>query len=84
MLDQQYNEQFRIKAANGLGADLHAFTLTAENTALISIYDKAYLDISSKTGTPTNAWIWVSKAVYWYQVLHANSLAGFHLPGNRH
>lgn len=61
MLDQQYNQQFEIKAANDLGADLHAFTITEDDTALISIYDKAYLDISSMTGKPTNGWIWVSR-----------------------
>lgn len=61
MLDQQYNQKFEIKAANGLGADLHAFTITEDNTALISIYDKLYWDITSMTVTPTKGWIWVSQ-----------------------
>lgn len=63
MLDQQYRQQFEIKAANGLGADLHVFTITEDDTALISIYGKEYLDISSMTGVPGNAWIWVSRSL---------------------
>lgn len=60
MLDQHYNEQFRIKAANGLGADLHAFTITKDNTALISIYQAIAVDISGKAKARTSGWIWDS------------------------
>lgn len=60
MLDQQYREQYRIKAANGLGADLHAFTITANDTALISIYDKKFADVESIPGYHRKGWIWDS------------------------
>lgn len=60
MLDQQYREQYRIKAANGLGADLHAFTITANDTALISIYDKKFADVESMPGYHRKGWIWDS------------------------
>lgn len=60
MLDQQYREQYRIKAANGLGADLHAFTITANDTALISIYDRKFADVESMPGYHRKGWIWDS------------------------
>ncbi|USW53537.1 Putative arylsulfotransferase [Septoria linicola] len=60
MLDQQYRERYRIEAANRLGADLHVFTITAEGTALISIYDKKAADIDSVVGHHRRGWIWDS------------------------
>ncbi|KAF7187661.1 hypothetical protein HII31_11000 [Pseudocercospora fuligena] len=60
MLDQRYNQRYRIKAANGLGADLHAFTITEDDTALISIYAKKIADIDSVVGHHRKGWIWDS------------------------
>ncbi|CAK1361250.1 hypothetical protein CB0940_03356 [Cercospora beticola] len=60
MLDQQYQERYRIEAANGLGADLHVFTITESGTALISIYDTKYTNLDSKVGYERQGWIWDS------------------------
>ncbi|GIZ37054.1 hypothetical protein CKM354_000051700 [Cercospora kikuchii] len=60
MLDQQYQERYRIEAANGLGADLHVFTITESGTALISIYDTKYTNLDSKVGYERPGWIWDS------------------------
>lgn len=60
MLDQHYNEAFRIQAANDLGADLHAFTITEEGTALISIYQAIDADISAVDAARGAGWIWDS------------------------
>ncbi|KAF2161150.1 hypothetical protein M409DRAFT_69991 [Zasmidium cellare ATCC 36951] len=60
MLDQHYNEQYRIHAANDLGADLHVFTITEQDTALISIYQKIATDLSSVNAYRTSGWIWDS------------------------
>ncbi|KAK4506138.1 hypothetical protein PRZ48_004103 [Zasmidium cellare] len=60
MLDQHYNEQYRIHAANDLGADLHVFTITEQDTALISIYQKIVADVSSVDANRGTAWIWDS------------------------
>ncbi|EME47594.1 hypothetical protein DOTSEDRAFT_60029 [Dothistroma septosporum NZE10] len=60
MLDQHYNEQFRVKAANGLDADLHAFTITKDNTVLVSIYQAIAIDISSVSKARRAGWIWDS------------------------
>lgn len=60
MLDQKYNEKYRIKAANSLGGDLHEFTITPQNTALITIYQAIVVDISSAGSRRGRAWIWDS------------------------
>ncbi|EME86751.1 uncharacterized protein MYCFIDRAFT_116419, partial [Pseudocercospora fijiensis CIRAD86] len=60
MLDQRYNQRYSIKAANGLGADLHAFALTEDGTALISIYAKKATDVDSVVGHHREGWIWDS------------------------
>lgn len=60
MFDQGYNERYRIQAANGLGADLHAFTITKNDTALITIYQAIATDVSSASQWRTSGWIWDS------------------------
>lgn len=60
MLDQQYKVVRVIKAANGLGGDLHEFTITSDDTALFTIYQKSVVDVSSKTSWQTSGWIWDS------------------------
>ncbi|CAK4032131.1 Hypothetical predicted protein [Lecanosticta acicola] len=60
MLDQGYNQRYRIGAANKLGADLHAFTITKDDTALITIYQAIATDLSSASQWRTRGWIWDS------------------------
>ena len=58
-LDQSYKEYRRIKAANGLEADLHEFKITEAGTALITIYDKQSHDMTAVGGSPKGG-IWDS------------------------
>jgi len=45
-----YSEIARVKAGNGLRADLHDFQLTPQGTALITAYDPIYCNSSSAGG----------------------------------
>jgi Arylsulfotransferase (ASST) len=45
-----YSEIARVKAGNGLQADLHDFQLTPQGTALITAYDPIYCNSSSAGG----------------------------------
>jgi hypothetical protein len=60
MLDQHYEEFKQIEAANGLDADLHDFRITAENTALITIYEIIEADLSSINASLAKGEIWDS------------------------
>ncbi|KAF2711583.1 hypothetical protein K504DRAFT_500243 [Pleomassaria siparia CBS 279.74] len=59
MLDSSYKEVARIKAANGLEADLHEFRLTDAGTALITVYDVQHADLT-KLGGKSDGYIWDS------------------------
>ncbi|KAF2478341.1 uncharacterized protein BDR25DRAFT_365533 [Lindgomyces ingoldianus] len=52
MLDSSYKEVARMKAANGLEADLHEFRFTDAGTALITIYDVQVVDLTPLGGSP--------------------------------
>ncbi|KAF2789721.1 hypothetical protein K505DRAFT_378025 [Melanomma pulvis-pyrius CBS 109.77] len=59
MLDSSYREVARIRAANGLEADLHECRFTDVGTALITIYDIQHVDLTQLGGNP-NGYIWDS------------------------
>jgi hypothetical protein len=50
ILDNTYRELQRVSAGNGYQADLHEFLITAQNTALITIYSPVPADLSSLGG----------------------------------
>jgi len=50
-----YSEIARVKAGNGLQADLHDFQLTPRGTALITAYDPIYCNLSSAGGSSDGA-----------------------------
>jgi Arylsulfotransferase (ASST) len=50
ILDNAYAQIARVKAENGLQADLHDFQLTPQGTALITAYDPIDCDLSSVGG----------------------------------
>jgi hypothetical protein len=52
ILDSAYAQIARVKAGNGLQADLHEFQLTPQGTALITAYDPIYCNLS-KVGGPS-------------------------------
>ncbi|KAK4549636.1 hypothetical protein LTR36_004937 [Oleoguttula mirabilis] len=45
-LDQHYNLYRTVNAANGLGADLHSFTITPSGSAILTAYDIIEADLS--------------------------------------
>ncbi|QIW97793.1 hypothetical protein AMS68_003311 [Peltaster fructicola] len=47
MLDNSYEIIHQVNAAGGLEADLHEFLITPEGTALLTVYDKHYFDLSA-------------------------------------
>jgi Arylsulfotransferase (ASST) len=48
MVDENYRELARVRAANGRSMDLHALTLTADGTALFTCYPRTvHMDLSS-------------------------------------
>ncbi|KAK3669909.1 hypothetical protein LTR78_010220 [Recurvomyces mirabilis] len=47
MLDKHYHIYRSIIAANDLPTDLHAFTITADDTALLSVYKVTQVDLST-------------------------------------
>jgi hypothetical protein len=44
--DDTYHEVARVRAGNGYQADLHEFRITAQNTALVTIYAPVLADLS--------------------------------------
>jgi hypothetical protein len=59
LLDSSYKEVRRVKAANGLEADLHEFRFTDAGTALITIYDIQQADLTPLGGN-SDGYIWDS------------------------
>ncbi len=49
--DASYNKIAEVRAGNGLNSDLHEFELTAEGTALITIYHLVPCDLSAFGGS---------------------------------
>ena len=56
LLDQSYNTIANIKAGNHEFADFHEFEITANDTALITIYTRELADLSA-FGVIGEAWI---------------------------
>jgi hypothetical protein len=46
ILDDSYREIARLEAGNGLNGDLHEFNLTADDTALVTIYSRVRKDLT--------------------------------------
>jgi hypothetical protein len=55
ILDSAYAQIARVKAGNGLQADLHEFQLTPQGTALITAYDPIYCNLSKVGGSADGA-----------------------------
>lgn len=55
-MDQSYNTIATVKAGNHEFADLHEFEITADNTALLTIYTREMADLTS-FGVTEQAWI---------------------------
>jgi hypothetical protein len=51
--DSSYHQVVRMRAGNGLLADLHEFRVTAQNTALVTVFDPIRCNLSS-VGGPAN------------------------------
>ncbi|ORY60609.1 ASST-domain-containing protein [Pseudomassariella vexata] len=56
MLDSSYEVKYIINPANGLEGDLHEFTITADGTALMTIYEITPANLST-VGGPPEGWI---------------------------
>jgi Arylsulfotransferase (ASST) len=52
--DSSYRQILRMRAGNGLPADLHEFKITPRNTALLTVFDPIRCNLSS-VGGPSNA-----------------------------
>jgi hypothetical protein len=50
IVDSRYKEIARVRAGNGLKADVHEFLITPEGTALITIYAEKTIDLTSIGG----------------------------------
>ncbi len=50
IVDDTYREIARVKAGNGLAADIHEFLITPRDTALITVYRRVPVDLSSVGG----------------------------------
>ena len=50
ILDNSYREVARVRAGNGYDGDHHEFLITPEDTALLTIYHKVPMDLSSVGG----------------------------------
>ena len=55
ILDSAYAPIARVRAGNGLQADLHEFQLTPQGTALITAYDPIYCNLSKVGGSADGA-----------------------------
>ncbi len=51
--DSSYRQTLRMRAGNGLLADLHEFKITPQNTALLTVFNPIRCDLSS-VGGPAN------------------------------
>jgi Arylsulfotransferase (ASST) len=51
IMNDSYQVLGSVRAANGLGADLHEFEITPQNTALITAYNLVYADASAVRGS---------------------------------
>jgi hypothetical protein len=51
IFDRSYADVARVRAGNGVQADLHDFQLTAQGTALITAYDPILCDLSRAGGS---------------------------------
>ncbi|KAK4544628.1 hypothetical protein LTR36_004200 [Oleoguttula mirabilis] len=60
MLDRHYELYRKLAGANGLGADLHCFTITAESTSLSTLYEKVEKDLSGVNQQRAKGWVWES------------------------
>ncbi|KAK4889247.1 hypothetical protein LTR27_011924 [Elasticomyces elasticus] len=57
MLNKHYEQVARISATNHLTADLHSFSSTSNNTAILSIYQTVVTDVPAGHGT-SKGYIW--------------------------
>jgi Arylsulfotransferase (ASST) len=57
IFDSSYREVRRVKAGNGHPGDLHEFSITAEDTALLTAYTETRADLSA-IGGPRDAPVW--------------------------
>ncbi|KAK5121600.1 hypothetical protein LTR85_004772 [Meristemomyces frigidus] len=61
MFDRHYDLYRKLEGANGLGADLHCFAITAESTALSTVYEKVRKNLSGVSGVHKGkGWVWES------------------------
>lgn len=51
IMDSRYREIARVRAGNGYAADMHDFTVTADDTALIGVYKDELADVSAIGGS---------------------------------
>ena len=59
MLDKHYEEHASISAGDGIRGDLHAFTLTDDDTAIYTGYEVVQQDLTI-VGRANDSWIWES------------------------
>lgn len=52
IVNRRYRTIATVRGGNGLKTDLHEFTITPQNTALITAYNLVYADTSSTGGAP--------------------------------
>jgi hypothetical protein len=57
IFDSSYREVRRVKAGNGYRGDLHEFSITPQDTALLTAYTETRADLSP-IGGPKNAPVW--------------------------
>lgn len=58
-LDHSYTQQFEVKPAGDFDGDLHEFTITSRDTALLSIYHAIPADLTP-IGGPKSGWLFDS------------------------
>ncbi|PYH46281.1 arylsulfotransferase family protein [Aspergillus saccharolyticus JOP 1030-1] len=58
MLDTTYHEAYKFTAAHGLPGDLHEFHITADDTVLLTSYDRRRANLSDIESGPAEGWIW--------------------------
>ncbi|CAN5801030.1 hypothetical protein BH18ACT11_BH18ACT11_02600 [soil metagenome] len=57
IFDSSYREVRRVKAGNGYPGDLHEFSITPQDTALLTVYTETRADLSP-IGGPRDAPVW--------------------------
>jgi hypothetical protein len=57
IFDSSYREVLRVRAGNGYRGDLHEFSITPRDTALLTIYAQTKTDLSP-VGGPKNGPVW--------------------------